>query len=103
MSEDPGQHQRNAIGLFYGLVYNEQLDEAISKADHMLKFPESPADPVEYIGSLEPLNMTPEEEAQVKREVSDDVEKRGGRWVWENKHRLKLEIRFILDEGGFNG
>lgn len=81
-------------------VLSEQFARTLEAADQGLTFPATPQDPLEYLGNIEPLGLTEHEKETVRQWTLDLVEERGDRAVWNSRLRLKLELRYLMSEGG---
>ena len=75
-------------------------DVRIEAADEGLRFPENAGDALQYLGNLEPLGLSEEEQVVVRHWTEELVEERGERAVWNSRLRLKLELRYLISEAG---
>ena len=91
--------QRQAAASHQG-VLNEQFARTLELADTGLRFPESADDPLDYLGSLEPLGLSDEERKVIREWTRDLVAEKGERAVWNSRLRLKLELRYLATESG---
>ncbi len=83
-------------------ILNEEFARTLEYADTGLRFPESPDDPLAYLGSLEPLGLSPEELKVVRQWTKELIEEKGERAVWNSRLRLKLELRYLATESGLH-
>jgi len=99
--EDIARQQkfRDAASGYQG-VLNQEFAQALETADEGLKFPENANDVLQYLGNLEPLGLSEEEEMVVRHWTEELVEERGERAVWNSRLRLKLELRYLISEAG---
>ena len=81
-------------------ILNQEFAKTLEAADAGLVFPESAADPLAYLGNLDPLGLSAEERRVVREWTRDLVEEMGDRAVWNSKLRLKLELRYLASESG---
>jgi hypothetical protein len=91
--------QRQSAANHQG-VLNEEFARTLELADTGLRFPESPDDPLVFLGSLEPLGLSDEELKVVREWTRDLIEEKGERAVWNSRLRLKLELRYLAMESG---
>lgn len=81
-------------------VLSRQFAKTLDAADKGLMFPESAKDPLEYLGNVEPLGLTEQEKEIVRQWTLELLEERGEKSVWNSRLRLKLELRYLMVEGG---
>ncbi len=93
------EKSRQAAARHKGIL-NEEFAKTLEAADSGLVFPESAADPLAYLGNLDPLGLSTEERRVVREWTRDLVEEMGDRAVWNSKLRLKLELRYLMSESG---
>jgi len=98
--DDAGQERMRRGAVEHEGILTEEFAKKLEAADRGRVFPESPRDPVEYLGNIEPLGLTEDEKDIVRQWTSDLVEERGDRAVWNSRLRLKLELRYLIAEGG---
>jgi len=99
--EDIARQQkfRDAASEYQG-VLNQEFAQALETADEGLKFPENADDVLMYLGNLDPLGLSEEEQMVVRNWTGELVEERGARAVWNSRLRLKLELRYLISETG---
>lgn len=83
-------------------ILNQEFAKALERADEGVSFPDSPADPLAYLGNLDPLGLSSEERNVVRDWTRELVEERGERAVWNSRLRLKLELRYLASESGLH-
>ena len=101
MPRDPEhreQLRRDASG--HGGILSEQFAKTLDAADRGLPFPDSSAGPLAYLGNIEPLGLTEQEKDVVREWTRELIEERGEKAVWNSRLRLKLELRYLISEGG---
>ena len=100
-AEDVARQQkfRDAASGYQG-VLNQEFAQALEAADEGLKFPENADDVLMYLGNVEPLGLSDEEQVVVRHWTEELVEERGPRAVWNSRLRLKLELRYLISETG---
>lgn len=90
---------RQAASQHQGIL-NQEFAKKLEAADVGLTFPEAAADPLAYLGNLDPLGLS-SEERRVVREWTRDLVGEMGEWaVWNSRLRLKLELRYLATESG---
>jgi hypothetical protein len=100
-SQDPArQEQTRRDALAHDGVFSEKFARTLEAADEGRVFPESAKDQIEYLGNVEPLGLTEREKEIVRRWTAELVDERGGKSVWNSRLRLKLELRYLIAEGG---
>ena len=90
---------RKAASQYHG-VLSEEFARTLEAADQGLTFPDAPQDVLEYLGNIEPLGLSEEEESVARDWTREVVEERGKREVWNSRLRLKLELRYLTLEAG---
>jgi len=90
---------RQAASQHQGIL-NQEFARTLEAADAGLTCPESAADPLAYLGNLEPLGLSSEERKVVREWTRDLVADMGDRAVWNSRLRLKLELRYLASESG---
>jgi hypothetical protein len=90
---------RQAASQHQGIL-NQAFAKKLEAADAALTFPEAAADPLAYLGNLEPLGLSPDERKVVREWTRDLAEEMGARAVWNSRLRLKLELRYLATESG---
>lgn len=100
-SSDPARQEqlrRDASG--HDGILSEEFAKTLDSADRGLSFPESPQDPLAYLGNVDPLGLTEPEKDVVRQWTLELLEERGEKAVWNSRLRLKLELRYLISEGG---
>ncbi len=78
------------------LIWDDALAERLVAGDERLAFPEEPVDVLEYLGALEPLDLTEHWREFARKGVEESIERHGARWVWENRLRLRVELAWVI-------
>ncbi len=81
-------------------ILNQDFARELERADEGWVFPESPDEPLMYLGNLDPLGLSAEERKVVREWTRELLEERGERSVWNSRLRLKLELRYLASEDG---
>jgi hypothetical protein len=97
-----GQEQMRRAATGHEGILSEEFAKTLEAADRGLVFPEGATDPIEYLGNLDPLGLTGQEMEIVRYWTRDLLEERGDRAVWNSRLRLKLELRYLIAEGGLH-
>lgn len=92
---------RQAAASHQGIL-NEDFAKMLERADEGCKFPETPDEPLAYLGNLEPLGLSSEERKVVREWTRELIEEKGERAVWNSRLRLKLELRYLATESGLS-
>jgi hypothetical protein len=95
--EEYEKHFRNAYSNYAPiLALDSELGEKLEKADEGLSFPDAPQDVLEYLGNIEPLELSDKDKAIVRQWVQRDVNEKGAKHVWKYRYKAKLEIYYIV-------
>ncbi len=95
-----GQEQMRRDASGHEGILSEEFARTLEAADRGLSFPEGATDPIEYLGNLGPLGLSDHERETVRQWTLELLEERGDRAVWNSRLRLKLELRYLISEGG---
>jgi hypothetical protein len=95
------EKSRQSAAAHHG-IFNEEFARTLEHADQGAVFPESPDDPLAYLGNIEPLGLSAEERKVVREWTRELVEDQGERSVWNSRLRLKLELRYLAIESGLH-
>ncbi len=97
MTTDKEEHFRNALSNYMGVLNLRESDLAkkLEEADRGLAFPENPIDVLDYMGNIEPLEMTESEKHEERSFLHIMLERYGATCVWETRMRYKLEWYYV--------
>lgn len=96
------ERQRQTAASHEG-VLNAEFARTLERADEGWTFPEAVnADPLAYLGNLEPLGLSAEERRIVREWTRELIEEKGEKAVWNSRLRLKLELRYLATESGLS-
>ena len=95
-----GQEQTRRDASGHEGILSEEFARTLEAADRGLSFPEGATDPIEYLGNVDPLGLSDHERETVRQWTRELLEERGDRAVWNSRLRLKLELRYLISEGG---
>jgi len=95
--EERHKHFRNALSNYTPILKlgDVNFGKRLEEADEGLSFPTSPTDILEYLGNIDPLNLTEYVSDSVRLTTRDLIERHGARYVWDSRFRHKLEIKYI--------
>jgi hypothetical protein len=95
MSEErKRQAFRNAAN---NVPIDREFIENCEQADIGLAFPGKWEDPLELLGCIELLSLEEHHKAIVRRWTLRLIDRKGPRYVWENRLFLKNELKYILE------
>ena len=91
------EHFRNALSNYAPIIAQGEgeLGKQLEKADEGLSFPSGPADILDYLGNIDPLNLTEDEECYLRSMTQRVINKKGAQYVWDSRFLLKLEFDYI--------
>ena len=92
-NQERREHFRNALSNYIGVLdlHNTDLERRLIEGDKNFEFPEKPADVLDYLGFIEPLEMTEVEKQTARYSITDQIDRYGAKEVWEFRLRFKLE------------
>lgn len=98
--EEKRMHFKNACLNYVG-VSNEEFELVLKEADKGLGFPEEPSDVLEYLGNLEPLQLSDKAREELRRWTQNLLERREPAHVWNGRIALKLELHYLQETFGW--
>lgn len=95
--KERAEHYRNAISNYMGVLnlHGSDIEKKLQEADKGLTFPENPIDILEYLGNIEPLEMTDQEKKAARRFIQNSIKGHGTKEVWQYRMRYKLEWYYV--------
>jgi len=91
--KEKAEHFRNALSNYRELLNlnGTDIEKELEKADKGLTFPEAPKDVIEYLGNIEPLEMTEIEKNAARLFIQGQIRRYGAKEVWQYRMRFKME------------